>query len=645
MTFNAALTGLRAANSDLEISGNNIANASTVGFKQSRAEFADVYASTAVGGGSNAIGNGVRVANVSQQFSQGSISFTDNALDLAVNGGGFFVLSDAGSQIFSRSGQFGVDDLGFIVSNNGSRLQGFDANANGVVGGVIDDLQITTSNIDPRQTSEVNIGFNVDADALVLAVRGNTTQSDGTDVGVLQVGAVNQPNGYQADTIDINGNTLNIPSVANLPANQIAAELTAVDGVTASASTVAAFTYAPGGGGTTITSGELVVNNQDITGTTVTEVAQSINSISGLSASVAGTTITVTATDGADLVFDVSNGASGLSLTVDGGTTITNGGANEFLTKGGEITVNLEEGVTFAGGTGAVNSVFSPAPALFPFEQNTFDPSDQNTYNAATSATIYDSLGSSHVLSMFFVKESISTNPPNTWTMYVQVDGQEVGDPDPLAPDPTAPTRAAYQIRFDNDGSLDTVNSDPILVSNWLPLDASGTINGSLGPLPVASGGSLPVQVPATSSNFAIDISAATQYSGVFSVNSLDQTGFATGQLAGIDIGETGSIFARYSNGEALVLGQVALADFPNQQGLTPIGETSWVETFESGQPVIGSPLSASLGAIQSGALEESNVELAEELVSLIIAQRNFQANARTIETANEVTQTIINLR
>ncbi|MBT8139311.1 MAG: flagellar hook protein FlgE [Gammaproteobacteria bacterium] len=645
MTFNAALTGLRAANKDLEVSGNNIANASTVGFKESRAEFADVYASTAVGGGSNAVGNGVRVANIAQQFSQGSISFTDKPLDLAVNGGGFFVLSDAGTQVFSRAGQFGVDDQGFIVANGGARLQGFDANDSGVVGGVLNELQISTNNIDPRQTSLVDVGFNLDADSLVLAVRGNSTTSDGTDIGVLQVGGTNQPNGYQADTVDINGNTLSIPSVANLSASDIAAELTSVAGVTAAATTVANFTYAPGGGGTVINPGELSINGRSITGTTVTEVAQSINSQVGLTASVAAGIISVTATDGADLVFSVAGGGSGLSLDVDSGTTITEGTAAEFLTKGGEISVNLDEGVTFTGGTGAVNSIFSPLPALFPFEENTFDPSDQNTYNASTSATIYDSLGSAHVLSMFFVKETISANPPNTWTLYVQVDGQEVGDPDSLAVDPLAPTRASYTVRFNADGSLDTVNSDPILVSNWQPLDASGVLNGSLGPAPVASGGALPIPVPATSSNFQIDIDQATQYSGVFSVNSLDQTGFATGQLSGLDISESGAIFARYSNGEALILGQVALADFANQQGLTPIGDTSWVESFESGQPVIGSPLSASLGAIQSGALEESNVELAEELVSLIISQRNFQANARTIETANEITQTIINLR
>ena len=119
MSFNTALTGLRTANTELEVSGNNIANASTVGFKQSRAEFADVYASTVVGGGSDSVGNGVRIADIAQQFSQGNIGFTESALDLAINGGGFFVLNDQGSQSFTRAGQFGVDDLGILRMSPG----------------------------------------------------------------------------------------------------------------------------------------------------------------------------------------------------------------------------------------------------------------------------------------------------------------------------------------------------------------------------------------------------------------------------------------------------------------------------------------------------------------------------------------------
>ena len=641
MSFNTALTGLRTANKELEVAGNNIANASTVGFKESRAEFSDVYASGIVGSGADAVGSGVRVSDIAQQFSQGNIGFSENALDLAINGGGFFVLSDQGVQTFSRAGQFGVDDTGFITNNAGSRLQGFSANDAGDLSGVTSDLRLNTVNIDPRQTSEVNIGFNLNADSLVLADRGNSVSSDGTEIGVLQVGS---QNGYGTGTIDIDGVTVGIPAVANQSAQLIAASLSGVEGVSAVATNTASFTYAPGGGGATISPGEFRLNGRDISGTSVVEVAQSINSQLGLSASVIGSDITVTATDGADLVFDVSSGGSGLAVTISGQTVTQGVGsiADQTLTQGGVISVNLDEGVTFANGSG---NIFSSAPALFPFEENTFDPANQATYNDATSVTVYDSLGSAHVLEMFFVKESTSINAANTWSMYVQVDGQNVGDPDPLAVDPTAATLAQFGVRFNADGSLDTINTDPILISNWSPLDASGAPNGSLGPLPVASGGAVPVEVPATSSNIEIDIGDASQFSGVFSVNSLDQTGFSTGQLSSLDIDETGIIFARYSNGEALVLGQVALADFANQQGLTPIGDTAWAESFLSGQPVVGAPRSAALGAIQSGALEESNVELAEELVALIIAQRNFQANARTIETANEVTQTIINLR
>jgi len=177
--------------------------------------------------------------------------------------------------------------------------------------------------------------------------------------------------------------------------------------------------------------------------------------------------------------------------------------------------------------------------------------------------------------------------------VYLQIDGQDVGNPDPSSATPTAPTQASYRVTFDSSGGYDSGLSDDIVISNWQPLDTSGVPNGALQP----------------------------------------------------NNDESGIMFARYSNGQALILGQVALADFSNEQGLTPLGDTAWAESFQSGPAVVGAPLSAALGSIQSGALEDSNVELAEELVSLIIAQRNYQANARTIETANEVTQTIINLR
>jgi flagellar hook protein FlgE len=150
---------------------------------------------------------------------------------------------------------------------------------------------------------------------------------------------------------------------------------------------------------------------------------------------------------------------------------------------------------------------------------------------------------------------------------------------------------------------------------------------------------------PYTSSNFEVDVTELTQYGSPFSVNDVAQNGYATGRLTAIDITAEGTIFTRYTNGQSRSLGQVAVANFRNPQGLQPIGNTAWVETFDSGNPVVGVPGSASLGVVQSGALEESNVDLSQQLVSLIIAQRNFQANAKTIQTEDAVTQTIINMR
>ncbi|MBS3805751.1 MAG: flagellar hook-basal body complex protein, partial [Oleiphilaceae bacterium] len=116
-------------------------------------------------------------------------------------------------------------------------------------------------------------------------------------------------------------------------------------------------------------------------------------------------------------------------------------------------------------------------------------------------------------------------------------------------------------------------------------------------------------------------------------------------RLSGLDVSDTGVLFARYTNGQSTTLGQVALASFNNTDGLAPVGETSWVETFESGQAVVGKPDTGTLGSIKASSVEESNVDLSTELVNLIIAQRNFQANAKTIETSDSITQTIINLR
>jgi flagellar hook protein FlgE len=419
MGFEAGTSGLRAASADLDVIGNNVANANTTGFKSSRAEFADVYATSVFGASSTSTGNGVRLTDVAQQFTQGTVSFTNNNLDLAVNGQGFFRLNDGGSIIYTRAGAFSADREGYIVNSGQQRLTGYLGDGNGTVTGQLGDLRIDTSNIQPMQTGQVNGALNLDANSIPPA--------------------------------------------------------------------------------------------------------------------------------------------------------------------------------------GAWTGTYPPDPT---------------TYNDSTSLTVYDSLGNSHELSLYFANQGA-----NQWNTYALVDGVSY-----TLQDTASPPGAAPPLQFNTDGSI-VQSTAQLQIVNWQPLDPTGAANG------------------AASQNLAISLADTTQYGSLFGVNSLTQDGFTTGRLAGVDIDASGVIFGRYTNGQSKGLGQVALANFANPGGLQPQGDTNWAETYSSGAALLGAPGSASLGVVQSGALEESNVDLTQELVKLILAQRNFQANAQTIRAADTVTQTIINIR
>jgi len=205
MPFDTALSGIRAASTDLTVTGNNIANASTTGFKSSRAEFGDVYATSVLGAGSNAIGSGVQVQDVAQTFSQGNVSFTENELDLAINGNGFFQLSDNGELLYSRAGMFGVNDEGYIINNTDARLQGFQADSAGNIGGITGDIQIQTANLNPRQTTGVDSILNLDSTEPVLQTTGNEFVTEGLAIGVTQVGL------RSATTTTLTGNNIALP--------------------------------------------------------------------------------------------------------------------------------------------------------------------------------------------------------------------------------------------------------------------------------------------------------------------------------------------------------------------------------------------------------------------------------------------------
>jgi len=164
MSFQQGLSGLNAAAKNLDVIGNNVANSGTVGFKQSQAQFADVYANSLTGAGGSNVGIGTKVAQVSQLFTQGNVTATNNPLDMAINGGGFFRMNNNGEISYQRNGQFQLDRLGFIVNPTGAQLTGYTANASGVLStGAPSPITINTADLAPQITSEVNAVLNLDS--------------------------------------------------------------------------------------------------------------------------------------------------------------------------------------------------------------------------------------------------------------------------------------------------------------------------------------------------------------------------------------------------------------------------------------------------------------------------------------------------
>ncbi|HSW05101.1 flagellar hook protein FlgE [Aquabacterium sp.] len=252
--------------------------------------------------------------------------------------------------------------------------------------------------------------------------------------------------------------------------------------------------------------------------------------------------------------------------------------------------------------------VAGPSAAL------TFDPADPNTYNNATSVTVYDAKGQELALTSYFRK---SDTVVDTWDIYLTANGMPM-------PADGSPAVAAMTFAADGGSMTAPVGTIPLVIDAGVPLTAGGT--------------SLQI-------DFDLDLAGATQYGAAFSVTDLSQDGYAPGQLTGVSIDKTGVIKAQYSNGQSKSAGQLVLATFRNPQGLQPLGGNAWSSSFASGDPIVGAAGQGNFGLLQSGALEESNVDLTAELVNMITAQRAYQANAQSIKTEDQVLQTLVNLR
>ncbi|MDP3871389.1 MAG: flagellar hook protein FlgE [Pseudomonadota bacterium] len=230
-----------------------------------------------------------------------------------------------------------------------------------------------------------------------------------------------------------------------------------------------------------------------------------------------------------------------------------------------------------------------------------FSPTDTTSFSYSTSLTSYDSLGNSHIMSLYFVK----TATPNQWNVHTALDG--------------GAATAATAVTFNSNGGL--------VGPNTLPQSFAIT-TGATSPLA-----------------FDLDLTGSTQFGSAFSVNAVAQDGFASGRLSGISVSPEGVLQGRYTNGQSRNLGQVVMATFQNPDGMTQLGSNGWAETSFSGPPAIGAPGSGNRGGLQPAAVEDSNVDLTAELVNMITQQRAYQANAQSIKTQDQIMQTLVNLR
>jgi flagellar hook protein FlgE len=439
MGYSQALSGLSAASTELDTVGNNIANSSTYGFKEGSAEFADMYANTVATSVTAPVGTGVRTVDVAQQFGQGTFTNTGGEYDVAINGNGFFRLSQNGTIEYSRNGQFNKDANGFIVNAEGANLTGYPAGPDGV---------ISTTNPVPLQV----------------------------------------PDG-------------------NIPPKPSA---------------------------------------------------------------------TVTAT----------------SMNLDSSDAL---------------------------------------PTVTPF-----DPSNSNSYSYSTQMTTYDSLGDSHTINTFYVRDPQPAAPAAAtvnYTVYATEDGTLITPPVPPTTTPATPTAA--------DGAVGTLSfsSTGTLTSFADPYGQVSPTNASAVTMSLTSETGSNTPTPIT-----FDLTGATSFGGTGDSANLQPDGYAAGNFVGVAIAEDGTVQGTYSNGQTLTLGQIVLASFNNDNGLKPVGNNAWVETAASGQPSIGAPESGTMGALTSGQLEDSNVDLTNSLVDLITAQRFYQANAQSIKTQQTVDQTLLQM-
>ncbi len=650
MAFQQGLSGLSIASKALDAISNNVSNSGTVGFKEASAQFADVFAASLSAGSATQVGIGASVNKVSQQFTQGNISTSSNTLDLAVNGAGFFRMSDSGTITYSRNGQFHVDKEGYVVNSSGLRLTGNTYDAKGLPSGVGGEIQLSFGDADPKATTDA--GYTVNLDSRSGSPK-SLTQAllKGTSTPVSSSAPLSFTAANNDLTITVDGETTATAKIAAstytdtsslVAAIQTAIDQTTLKGrVTASSDSSGIITLNSTHGGR--------LSSLDVSGNAAMQLnlaptATAIMSVSGSNATYASLTGTVVPAYPLTIPASVMNiavdGGSAVAVSVPAGTYATAAVLATALQAAvdapgpgsaglkGQVVVgtNPSDSITFssatAGGTskivvsdgsGTLAGTTLGIPT-FAATANTggFSITDPASYTSTTSQTVYDSLGNPHTQSLYFVK----TAQANKWDVYTSLDG---GFPPEI--DPATGLHSPTTVSFDSNGGLLT----PKTISTSYTVTTGAT----------------------KALTVTVDLTNSTQFGNSFGVAKLSQNGYKPGSLSGLTVESDGTILGNFSNGQSRTMGQVLLTNFRNPNGLVSVGGNQWQWTPEAGavDGAGAAPGTGTLGVLQSAAIEESNVDLTSELVNMITQQRAYQANAQSIKTQDQVLQTLVNLR
>lgn len=694
MGFAQALSGLNGASKALEAIGNNISNSGTVGFKGSQAQFADVYATSLTGGGSSQVGIGVSISKVQQQFTQGNITTSGNPLDIAINGGGMFRLNTNGSITYTRTGQFLLDKSGFIVNGGGKQLTGYAADAvtGVIVPGNYVPLQMNNAPIPPVATSLSQVQANLDSRAASPAAMTAGATVGGTAPTLPLTVVLDVNDKFVIDIDGVGAKTVTVPAGAYQTVGDIATALTLAINTAFSATTASVDVSAN-------TAGQLVVSSASVG----TFGSQGKGSTIVLSPSVDAADPTLVLNTGFEILF------AGLAALTDPNDPLSFSPTAWTAAVPGPFPPVTTAGVDNFSSTDTTSFTASTAQTIYDSLGNphtlslyfvkTAQPGSWQMYSTIDNiaAPAPGSVTGSSVLGSPPSSLNISSGntPPNN-QFDITVDNGlilTVTIPDGPYASATALLNAintAMQTATDVNGntvvvsasarldafdhlviSSNTVNVGSTLVITAPAIDPTmTTVTAMFGAQPstVAGGpakvdsllfkpdGSLVTTNPVTESFslntgatspllFTVDLAGSTQYGIGFGVNQLLQDGYTSGKISGLSVSADGIVQGNYSNGKSRNLGQIVLATFTNPNGLQSMGGNQWAETADSGQPIPGAPGSGSLGTVQSGAIEESNVDLTAELVSMITQQRAYQANAQTIKTIDQILQTLVNLR